>query len=225
MCCPEALPHKPEQMVWVSQAGWSAARWWGVAPTTPQPLPVSWVSAPGGQGRSLGGCWQVCSPDDISSHYWSFYSCSCGPAYSGELGLALCARAWVCSNTGWGIGEAKRGGARGLRWQTNNRPLGLTGDDWCVQLGNLGWPECHYTAVPASDILHLWPCLSLRNIWRTGTDLVLCGPFAARWPSLEWLGPSLEWLGPELDNDGLIVITQGTQAKGKMAPCSTRILF
>lgn len=64
----------------------------------PPTSPVSWVSAPGGQGHSLGGCWQVCSPDDISSHYWSFYSCSCSPAYSGELGLALCARAWVCSD-------------------------------------------------------------------------------------------------------------------------------
>lgn len=86
LCCPEALSRKPEQMVWVSQAGWRAARWWGVTPS--HTSPVSWVSAPGGQGHSPGGCWQVCSPDDISSQYWSFYS-SRGPAHSGELGLGL----------------------------------------------------------------------------------------------------------------------------------------
>lgn len=186
MCRPAALSRKPEQMVWVSQAGWRAAWRWGEPPPS-HTSPVSWVSAPGGQGHSLGGCWQGCSPDDISSQYWSFYSCSCGPAYSGELGLALCARACVFSGVGaWRGGErrdtetkvADGQQATGIRWSWLMRPA-----------GSLGWTPCRYTAVPAYNILHLWPCLSLWNIWRAGTGLVLCGLDAARWPCLKWLGP------------------------------------
>lgn len=172
---------------------------------------VCGVSAPGGQGHSLGGCWQVCSPDDISSQYWSFYSWICGPAYSGELGRALCTRACVCSAWGWWL-EGWREDAN--RDWGSRRTAGLWDSLVMTDVSSGEWTQCRYTAVPASNILHSWPCLPLWNIWRAGTDLVRCGQMAR----LEMALSSLEWLDPELDKDGLVVIIQETSVKDNVTP-------
>lgn len=124
MCCPEALPRKPEQMAWVRRAGWRAARRW--QPPLPPRLLVGLVhqgagTFPRGMLAGLLTRWHLIQ-------YWSFYSCSCGPAYSGESGLALPARAAS-------VAAERELRGEGQREQTDNMPLGFTSDDWCVQWG------------------------------------------------------------------------------------------
>lgn len=103
------------------------------------PSPTCWVSAPGGQGHSLGGCWQVCSPDDISSPYWSFYSCSCGPAYSRELGLALCARVSLCCDMVLGAGGVEELGGAGTRVADGKKATGTCWWWLMCPVGSWGW--------------------------------------------------------------------------------------
>lgn len=80
----------------------------------PHTSPVSWVSAPGGQRHSLGGVGR--SAHQMTSHpsIDLFIVVPVVPAYSGELGLALCTRAWVCSDMEFGVGGVERGGIQGL---------------------------------------------------------------------------------------------------------------